>query len=277
MKYGKKSWVKKKEIVVQNISLSLIDPSPYQPRQQFSPTALSELSLSIKENGLLQPIAVRPVGNRYQLIAGERRLKASRLAGMQSIDSIVVNVESEQAALLCMVENLQREQLHFFEEAEGYQTLISMHNMTQHDLARKIGKQQSTIANKLRLLRLNEIVRAKIIRNKLTERHARALLKLRSEKDKLQTLDIIIKNNLNVAESESLIEKMLAPKEPKKKQNLTRLYSDWRFANNSIKQIVKKMRKGGCEVSYDTCDMGDCMQITVTFGKENKGDIRVKI
>jgi ParB family chromosome partitioning protein len=274
LKYGKKTWVKNKEIVVQNISLSLIDPSPYQPRQQFSPTALTELSLSIKENGLLQPIAVRPVGNRYQLIAGERRLKASRLAGMDTIDSIVVNVENEQAALLCMVENLQREQLHFFEEAEGYQTLISMHNMTQHDLARKLGKQQSTIANKLRLLRLNDILRAKIIRNKLTERHARALLKLPNEQDKLQALDVIIKNSLNVAESESLIEKMLIPKEPKKKQNLTRLYSDWRFANNSIKQIVKKMRKGGCDVSYNACDLGDRMEITVSFGKVKKRSIQ---
>jgi ParB family chromosome partitioning protein len=149
--------------------------------------------------------------------------------------------------------------------------------MTQHDLAKKLGKQQSTIANKLRLLRLNDIVRAKIVRNKLTERHARALLKLRNEEDKLKALDIIIKNSLNVAESESLIEKMLEPKETKHKQNLTRLYSDWRFANNSIKQIVKKMRKGGCEVSYNACDLGDCMEITVTLGKAQRKNIKVNL
>ena len=142
MKNGKKSTSKSNEVIVREIPLSLIDSSPYQPRQQFSPTALNELSMSITENGLLQPIALRPVANRFQLIAGERRLKASRLAGLEKINSIIVNVDSEQAALLCMVENLQREQLHFFEEAEGYLMLISMHNMTQHELAKKIGKQK---------------------------------------------------------------------------------------------------------------------------------------
>lgn len=228
--------------------------------------------MSIKENGLLQPIAVRPVRNRFQLIAGERRLKASRLVGLESINSIIVDVDSEQAALLCMVENLQREQLHFFEEAEGYHMLISMHNMTQYELAKKLGKQQSTIANKLRLLKLSDLIRAQIVRNKLTERHARALLKLKIDKNRLEALQIIIKNSLNVRESECLIEKLHLPKKETKNQNFTRLYSDWRFANNSIKQIVKKMRKGGCTVCFDTCDMGDSMKITVTFGKNIKQD-----
>ncbi|UZQ83009.1 ParB/RepB/Spo0J family partition protein [Thermoanaerobacter sp. RKWS2] len=170
---------------MQEISYLPIDsirPSPYQPRKTFDIKNLQELSESIKVYGVLQPITVRMVGNNsYELVAGERRLKASKLAGLTEIPAIIVNAQDEDAAVLALIENLQREDLNFIEEAEGYYNLINDHHLTQEQLAKMLGKSQSTIANKLRILKLSKEIKEKLLENDLTERHARALLRLPDE------------------------------------------------------------------------------------------------
>ena len=253
-------------IKLQTIPIQAVEPSPYQARRTFTTAGLGELAASIRQNGLLQPIVVRSTANGYQLIAGERRLRACGMAGYESIRAIVLSVDNEQAALLCMVENLQREQLHFFEEAQGYERLIRIHGLTQQKLAERLGKQQSTIANKLRLLRLDERIKAKILRYNLSERHARALLRLPDTASRREILNQIIKEDLNVRETEDLIRQHLAPPE-KGRANIQRIYSDWRLLNNSVKAMVNKMRRTGSVVHYQVQDMGSSIMMSITMPK----------
>ncbi|EPZ53388.1 parB/RepB/Spo0J family partition domain protein [[Clostridium] sordellii ATCC 9714] len=168
---------------VMEIPISNIVPNPYQPRRVFSQSALEELSESIKVYGILQPITVRSKSNdEYELVAGERRLRASKLAGLETIPAIINNMSDESSAVLALLENLQREDLNFIEEAMGYENLIKEHSFTQQQLAEKLGKNQSTIANKIRILRLPTDIKIKLVENGLTERHARALLNYQMKK-----------------------------------------------------------------------------------------------
>lgn len=167
---------------VSSIPISKIKTNPYQPRKFFSENAIKELARSIREVGLLQPITLRSTASGYELVAGERRLRACKMLGMKEISAIVVpNMRECEAALLAMIENLQREDLHFLEEAEGYQSLMRQHGLTQEELGRRLSKSQSCIANKVRLLRLPRSIKEKIISYQLTERHARALMRLPDE------------------------------------------------------------------------------------------------
>jgi ParB family chromosome partitioning protein len=197
-------------LVVMQIPVDRIAPNPYQPRKEFSKNALEELSASIKQYGVLQPINVRNIGdNLYELISGERRLRASKLAGIKEIPAIVIEVVEQDSAALALIENLQREDLNFMEEAEGYFNLINDHGITQEELAQRVGKKQSTIANKLRLLKLPKAITLVILENGLTERHARALLKLPDEAMQNKALKVILNRQLNVKKTEEMIEKML--------------------------------------------------------------------
>ena len=156
------------------IDIDSIRPNPYQPRKQFSKGALEELCESIQQYGVIQPVNVRKISsNKYELVAGERRLRAAVMAGLKEIPAIVININDNDSAVLALIENLQREDLNYLEEAEGYSSLINEHGLTQEDLARKIGKSQSTVANKIRLLRLPPLVKKILSDNNLTERHAR--------------------------------------------------------------------------------------------------------
>ncbi len=188
---------------VMEIPIENIVPNPYQPRKIFSQTALEELSSSIKVYGILQPITVRQKDDKYELIAGERRFRAAKLASFKTIPAIINNMSDESSAVLALLENLQREDLNFIEEAMGYENLIKEHSFTQQQLAEKLGKNQSTIANKLRILRLPSDVKIKLVENGLTERHARALLKLPTEDLMKEVLDKIIKNELTVKRQKS--------------------------------------------------------------------------
>ena len=233
---------------IQELSIASIQPSPYQARRTFSSQALQELALSIRQHGLLQPISVRALpGGRYQLIAGERRLRACRLIGQATIRAVVLSVDEHQAALLCMVENLQREGLHFFEEAEGFASLIRVHGLTQEQVAERLGKQQSTIANKLRLLRLPQQVREIVIRCGLSERHARALLRLPNAAMQLQIAQRIASEGLNVRATDTLVERILQELMPLEEADepasgrVRRAYGDWRLLNNAIKTSVNQM------------------------------------
>ncbi|MCL1862025.1 MAG: ParB/RepB/Spo0J family partition protein [Defluviitaleaceae bacterium] len=234
-----------------HLPLESVNPNPYQPRRIFEPNALDELAASIRVYGVLQPISVRLInGTSYELIAGERRLRASRLAGMETIPAILVEISDLDSAVLAMLENLQRENLHFFEEAEGFANLLGDYAFTQETLARRVGKNQSTIANKLRLLKLPRNVQKQIIANELTERHARALLKLKSEEEQLRALEKITTENLTVSKTEHLIEETL-DKRKNKPIPFKAYIRDIRILTNSIQENLEVVRRAGMQAEFE--------------------------
>lgn len=249
-----------KEINALNLLLEDVRPNPYQPRRVFDQVALNELADSIREFGVMQPITVRKLNEeKYELIAGERRLRASKIAGQASIPAIIVEVVDQTSAVLALVENLQRENLNYFEEAEGYANLLSDYNMTQEEAAKKVGKSQSTIANKLRLLKLPQKVRRVLSDGRLTERHARALLKLPTEEIQLIVLSIVIDEKLNVSKTEELVAKTMDEilgnnkSKDKKKKNprMKRFIKDIRLFTNTIDKAVDIVKGSGVDVDYN--------------------------
>ncbi len=236
---------------VLSLNIREISSNPYQPRNQFDPKALQELADSIAQNGLLQPVTVREWENGYQLIAGERRLMACKMLGMEQIPAIVNRVDDEKSAVFALIENLQRKDLNYFEEAQGIQTLMQTTGMSQQEVAKKLGKAQSTVANKLRLLCFSEELRQKMLDNGLTERHARALLRLPNERLVNEAIQYIVAERLNVGESERYIESLLTavPEQPQSKP-ATRLFvvKDLRIFMNTITKAVSTMRLAGIEV-----------------------------
>ena len=187
-----------------------IRPNPAQPRRHFDEKALSELTASIQQHGVLQPLSVRRVGGGYELIAGERRLRAAQAAGLSEIPCIVMTMDDAESGLAALIENLQRQDLDFIEEAMGISRLIQSQNLSQDQAARMLGKSQSAIANKLRLLRHSPQVLAAIKRFSLSERHARALLRLATEQQKMTAIDTIAALNMSVSRTEQYIENLLS-------------------------------------------------------------------
>jgi ParB family chromosome partitioning protein len=254
-----------------NIPINMIKQNSYQPRKYFDQESLMELAESIKEYGVLQPISVRKNGTDfYELIAGERRLRASQLAGLNDIPAIIVDISDAQSALMALIENLQREDLNFFEEAEGYYSLIKDHGLTQEELASKLGKKQSTIANKLRILKLPDEAKKMVKENGLTERHARALLKLPDEKCQIKVLNEVVKRNLNVKATEDLIERELFKINAENKQKNKKVKYKWtinpRVITNTLKQI---MDKNGINAEYSHREKEDYLEIIVKIPKAN--------
>ena len=232
-----------------------IYPNPNQPRQVFDQEELVNLAISIRMNGILQPITVRHTDKGYELVSGERRLRASKLAGLISIPCIVVDVNNMKSAVFALIENLQRQNLNYFEEAIAIDRLMSEYGLSQEDAARRLGKAPSTVSNKLRLLSLPEEARNKLMENGLTERHARALLKL--EKDEVMgVLDKIITKKLNVTQSEELIEEVLDKKESPKR-NTKRMFSDVKIFLNTINSAVDTMKKSGIGADIRREDTGE--------------------
>lgn len=257
------------EYEIESIPVDRIRPNPYQPRRVFDNIALNDLTASIKEYGVMQPISVRRLNSdMFELIAGERRLRASKLAGLSRIPAVVVNVSDRDSAVIALIENLQRENLNYFEESEGYANLIQDYGLTQEDVAKKVGKSQSTIANKLRLLKLSQEIKKKLIENNLTERHARALLKLPEEKMQLQILDKVIKLGLTVKKTEELIKKYIEDiinkdnKEEKKKK-IKRYIKDIRLFTNTVERAVDVMKDAGVNVKYDITKNDEDCEITI--------------
>lgn len=257
---------------VVNIPIEEISPNPYQPRKNFNKLALEELSDSIKSYGVLQPINVRKVGDSgYELIAGERRLRAAKIAGLTKIPAIVIEVVEHDSAVIALIENLQREDLNFLDEAEGYFNLINDHGMTQEELARKVGKNQSTIANKMRLLRLPKDIKDAILENNLTERHARALLKLPDEKTQKKVLKNIISKSLNVKKTEEMIDKLIdeiaAGKEGPAERRI-KGKMQYNIYVNSIKNVYREILKTGFKMQYAQEDKGDYIEIVLKVPKK---------
>ncbi len=243
-----KKYLNNEKMRVYNLPIQYIKPNPHQPRKHFDLISLKELSSSIQEVGVIQPISVRRVVDGYEVIAGERRLRAAKLAGFDNIPAIIMNADENKSALLALLENLQREDLCFFEIAEGYQRLIREQGMTQDDIAKKVGKSQSTVANKIRLLKLFPRVK-KIIRDfSLTERHARALLNIPDEERQLMAVKTMCQERLNVQQSEELVRQIISSKAPRGKQKVKIPdIKDVRIFTNTVKKALDIMKENGAD------------------------------
>lgn len=250
---------------IMNVRVDNIFPNTYQPRKFFNEEALNELSQSIKEHGIIQPITVRKMGEKFELVAGERRWRAARMAELEFVPCNVIEITDTQSAEIALLENLQREDLNFMEEAEAYYNLINDHKFTQEELAKRMGKKQSTIANKLRLLKLSEKVRLLCLENNLTERHARALLSLPNEELQLKVVKKVIANSLNVKKTEELINTellKLAGEQMKKRKGKGVLPG--KLYVNTIKQVLNKFN---IPAEYKLQDKEECIEITVSIPK----------
>lgn len=252
------------------ISVDLISPNVYQPRRYFNEEAIEELSQSIKSYGIIQPLTVRKLGEiRYELVAGERRLRAAKKIGLLEVPVIIVDINDKDSAAIALLENLQREDLNFVEEALAYYNLIKDHSYTQEQLAQVIGKKQSTIANKLRILKLDIEITNTIIENKLTERHARALLKLPDVELQKKVLKIMIDKFLNVKKTEELIERELLKLCQEEvaadgKKKIKGIFAP-KVYMNTIKQVFDKY---GIDAKYKSKELDDSIEVTITIPKK---------
>lgn len=258
-----------KKLDIKDIAIDLVKPNPYQPRKEFAKEALEELANSILTHGLLQPITVRKVGEYFELISGERRLRACGLAKLEKIPAIIIEVETEDSAILALIENLQRENLNFLEEARAYTTIMQDYQYTQQELAKTLGKNQSTVANKLRVLKLPQKIQQLLIDNHLTERHARALLKLPTEKDQMKVIKKVIKQELNVKKTEQLIEQLLGELTKKtilkhqENQKVQMYIKDMRLVTNTITEAVTLIQKAGINAKYTMKEQKDSYEIKI--------------
>ncbi len=231
---------------VVEIDIDMIIPNPNQPRKVFQDNEISALAESIMQNGILQPLSVRRCGESFELIAGERRLRAAKMCGFTVVPCIIHEISDRNSAILALVENIQRQDLSFFDEAAAIEKLITYYGMTQEDAASKLGKAQSTIANKLRLLRLTPEERELIVKFDLTERHARSLLKLASPADRLEILEKVIKNNLNVERTEKLIEDYIGSQREKASyKKRSKVFQNVKIFINTINKAVETMQSAG--------------------------------
>lgn len=250
-----------------------IRPNKTQPRQDFYEENLRSLSQSISNNGLLQPLTVRKLKNdEYELIAGERRLRASVMAGFTKIPCIVMKCSDKDSAIFALIENLQRKDLGMFEEARGINRLIRKYGITQEQAAIQLGKKQSTVANKLRLLRLSYDEQDWIVQAGLTERHARALLKIQNEDSRKEVLSHIIAENLNVKETEKYISSLLDNKKVQPLHNNNNdkkiVVKDVRIFVNTISRAVDTMRMSGIDAVSNKEETEDYIEYTVKIPKE---------
>ena len=253
------------------IPVGMIIPNPEQPRKIFTDSELGELTNSIREFGVLQPLLVKKAeGKKFILIAGERRLRAAKLAGLSRVPVIIKELQEPEAALIALVENVQREDLNFLEEAKAYKKLMDDFNLTQGEIAKRVSKQQSTISNKIRILSLPEELQQMLMANKLTERHARALLKLTEESDRKKVLNRVIDNNLNVKQTEKLVEDVIANKEKAKRKKNKINYIIYKIYLNTIRKAfnqVKTVEKGARFIEND---QGEFMEVKILIPKNDR-------
>ena len=243
-----------------------IHPNPDQPRKIFREDTLKELSESIARHGILQPLSVRRIGNTYQLIAGERRLRAAILAGLTEIPCIVMTMDDKESGMAAMVENLQRQDLDFIEEAQGIARLMEQWNMSQEQAARLLGKSQSAVANKLRLLRHSDAVLEALRKQELTERHARALLRLPSEQEKLAAIDTIVRLSLSAARTDAYITQLLEEKPNKQKP-----IHVGTFLSN-LQQSLQRIQQCGIPAVSERLETDSQIVLTITIPKTSHPD-----
>ncbi|MFB5663515.1 nucleoid occlusion protein [Alteribacillus sp. HJP-4] len=253
---------------VRQLPVQDISANPFQPRTIFQEEKIAELAQSIRTHGLLQPITVRERDGKYEIIAGERRWRAVMSLEMEQIPAIIKDFNDTQTASVALIENLQREELTAIEEATAYARLLELHGLTQESLAQRLGKGQSTVANKLRLLQLTEPVQQALKERKITERHARALLVVKEEAQQISILEELIEKEWNVKQTEERI-KSLQEDKPKKKRPARKHYSkDTRLAMNTIRQSVDMVVKSGMTIDTDEEEHEEYYQFTIRIPKK---------
>ena len=258
---------------IQQIPIERVDSNPFQPRKHFDDEKIDELAQSIKTYGLLQPIILRKINDKYEIIAGERRFKACTKLGFEKVSAIVKEANDGAMAAIALIENIQRENLNFLEEAEGLHRLLTEFSLTQEVLAQRIGKSQSTIANKLRLLKLPDTIKEQLKDSNLTERHARALLKL-PEKEQKDVLERIMNEGMTVRQTEEAIELMLQTassrdevEEEGRSVQRRFIIKDFRIFMNSIKQVVNTIKSTGVNATIEENDMDEYLEVTIKLPK----------
>lgn len=251
---------------VQELPLTELVANQFQPRTVFDGDRIEELAVTIEEHGLLQPIVVRKQGTGYEIIAGERRYRAVRSLGWETIPAIIKEMTDETTASLALIENLQREDLTPIEEAEAYERLLALQDITQEVLARKLGRSQSTIANKLRLLRLPTDVREALKQRTITERHARALLPLKDEALQVTVLAEILEREWNVKETERRVERLMTPQPPKKKRHKS-FARDTRIALNTLRDSVDMIEQTGLTIEKEEVDCEEYVEVRIRIVK----------
>ena len=249
------------------LPISQVESCAAQPRKQFDPDALADLADSIRQHGIIQPLTVRKLqSGYYQIIAGERRWRAARMAGLTQVPAVVIEADDRKAMELAMIENLQREDLNPMEEAEGYRTLMEQYGLTQEETSQRVGKSRSAVANALRLLNLCPPVRAMVEDGRLTNGHARALLRLETEEQQWEVLEYVIDHHLTVAQTEAYIEARLTPPPPRKKKP-TFILKDVRLFLNTVTKGLSMMKDAGVNAEYGRQETEDAILLTIKIPK----------
>lgn len=255
---------------ISDIPVDIIEVNPDQPRRIFGEDELMELTESIKEYGVIQPVIVKKNGEgTYTLIAGERRLRASILAGLVKIPAIVRDSCDQDSAIIALVENVQRENLGYMEEAQAYCRLIEEYGMTQSEIAMRVGKKQSTISNKIRLLALPEDIQEELIANRLTERHARALLKLTDDELRRYVIERVVSHGLNVRQTEKLIEDILVKQQEEQRKKNKISYISYKLYLNTIRKTFNEIFQVENGAKYTQEDRGDYFEVKITIPKQS--------
>ncbi|TYS18086.1 nucleoid occlusion protein [Rossellomorea vietnamensis] len=256
---------------VKNIPISNIVPNRFQPRTVFNEEKIEELSRTIHTHGIIQPIVLRQSDeNQYEIIAGERRFRAVQMLGWETVPAIIKNMSDTETASVALIENLQREELSPIEEAVAYGKLLELHNLTQEALAQRLGKGQSTVANKLRLLKLPEEVQEAVLAKQITERHARALIPLKKKEKQVILLQEIVEKNLNVKQTEDRVDKMLSEGEEKPKPKRKAFSKDMRIAVNTIRQSLSMVSDSGIKLDSQEEEHEEYYQFTIKIPKKKQ-------
>lgn len=259
----------KQEVI--EIPLQMIFLNPEQPRKIFREEELTQLASSIRDYGVLQPILVKPTAEgSFMVIAGERRYRAACQAGLFTIPAIVRSMEEEEAALVALVENVQRENLGYLEEARAYKKLMDDFGLTQSEIAQKVGKQQSTISNKIRILSLPDDIQEVLTEHRLTERHARALLRVQGENDRRKVIARVIKNNLNVKQTEKLVDDLLSGQEELRRKKNKVNYISYKIYVNTIRKAFSQIKEMEENAIFIQEDKGDVLEIKITIPKKDR-------
>ncbi len=270
---GDKTVTKESAENVLNLPISKIYPNRFQPRTIFDDSKIEELARTIHTHGIIQPIVVRTMENGdYEIIAGERRYRAMKSLQWVEVPAIIREMSDKETASVALIENLQREELTAIEEAQAFQQLLELHELTQEALAQRLGKGQSTVANKLRLLKLPEQIKESILKREISERHARALVPLKNEELQLQLLEEIKEQDYNVRQLEQRIREILEPIEKVKKPRVKRksVSRDVRIALNTIRESLTLVNKTGIDVKAEEEEHDEYYQITVKIPKNKK-------
>lgn len=254
---------------IKKIPINQIIPNRFQPRTVFDEDKIEELSRTIHIHGIIQPIVVREfAADKYEIIAGERRWRAMKKLGWTEVPAIVKNMNDTETASVALIENLQREELSPIEEAIAYGKLLELHNLTQEALAQRLGKGQSTVANKLRLLKLPQPVQEALLNKVITERHARALIPLKNPEKQVELLAEVIEKNFNVKQTEDRVTKILEQKNAKPKPKRKAFSKDMRIAVNTIRQSLSMVSDSGINLDSDEEEFEDYYQFTIRIPKK---------